>query len=182
MKSRTKQGFRIVLITTYAILLASCARIGGQHYIQEFEVTVVDADTGEPLEGVLMLAGWYQEITTLHGKAGAGTRAIKEAVSDANGRIHLPRSIETGTTKFGSVNRTSNPYFVLYKEGYVDTYYQNVTDGGDVMVYLRGQPNNADGTPYVYGNNYARWSKGIIRLEKLPEGYDKERTYVRSNF
>ncbi|WP_157615508.1 carboxypeptidase-like regulatory domain-containing protein [Rhizobacter sp. Root404] len=81
---------------------------------------VVDSTSGQPIEGVSVLADWALVNQTLDGSRSAGHLHIQEAVTDANGAFSFP-----GFTKVGPVFKdlgSGDPYIYLYKPGYVAAF------------------------------------------------------------
>jgi len=95
-----------------AVVLAFCllalwnnSCLGG---VASISGTVVDAETGEPLEGAVVVFEWHQTkgppglTSTVHYKT-------VETVTDSEGRFSVPRVLNP---------LVNEPYFVIYKKGY----------------------------------------------------------------
>lgn len=72
---------------------------------------VVDAVTGEPIEGAAVLIDWWEPGPGPPGLAGSHQLEWKEALSDAQGRFTVPRH-----STFGSAKEFN---MAVYKKGYV---------------------------------------------------------------
>ena len=85
------------------------------YYAESIEGNVVDAKTGKPIEGTLLVAHWE-----LKGGIEGGTPIrelqILEAVTDANGRYFLP-SWGPRFALFGQL-RSASPEIFVFKTGY----------------------------------------------------------------
>ncbi len=90
------------------LLNAGCVPVGNNPAYPSIDVQVVDAETGEPIEGAVLLAQWT--ITTFLYESASSNYKVVEKVSDENGRMTVP-----GVFKFG----VNEPKIVVYKKGYV---------------------------------------------------------------
>ena len=76
------------LILLASVFLAGCTRHLAL-YDSSYRGQVVDADTGEPIEGVVALVVWYTEYLTVAG-AMHDYYDARETVTDENGEFVLP--------------------------------------------------------------------------------------------
>jgi len=64
------------------------------------EVHVIDAETKQPLEGVIVVAHWSLVQSTVGGNSPVGTLQVMETISDKDGRIYFsewgPKSVYKG--------------------------------------------------------------------------------------
>ncbi|MEJ2362843.1 MAG: hypothetical protein P8Z75_15775, partial [Gammaproteobacteria bacterium] len=104
-----------VIITIALTLLTSCATISSYQY-KGLEFTVIDKNTGKPIQGVVAVATWDLVTSTMFSTRFAGLEKAYDAVSDKNGRIKLP-AWGPVTTFSGSVP-DYGPLVYLYKPGY----------------------------------------------------------------
>lgn len=103
-----------------ALLL--CAACSNTYRGAPIEGWVVDAQTKQPLEGVIVVVMWELEHGGFHpGQAGALFR--KEAVTDAKGRYEFP-AWGPMKAKQGFV-RDSTPYIAFFKQGYKPQQVRN---------------------------------------------------------
>jgi hypothetical protein len=104
---------RIAALLAAALLCASCANTYRGAAIEGW---VVDADTKQPLEGVIVVIMWELEHGGFHpGQAGALFR--REAVTDSKGHFGFPA---WGPLKPKDAFLSySAPYIALFKRGYL---------------------------------------------------------------
>ena len=57
-KTMNAKGFKLLILISVILFPALSQSEGEIYEFSDFEIRVVDAETGEPLEGVLMLAYW----------------------------------------------------------------------------------------------------------------------------
>ena len=129
---------KIILIFIVLIFLQGC--LYAVRYDGTYRGKVVDAETGEPIEGVVLLGVWYTEVPTVAGPQHDYYDA-KETVTDENGEFEIHG-------KGLRVMSNLEPMRVtIFKAGY--TYY--------------------DEFPWESLKEIVRWEEGraIIRLKKL---------------
>lgn len=123
---------RLILVGSVILLSAGCAG----HFVYAsgaYRGKVVDAGTGQPLAGAVVLAVWYREVPTApHGPAVDYHDAL-EVLTDAQGEFLIPA--KTHVTPIGKIRE---PEFVIYYPGY--GYYpvfQTEPTGGAVTHAFR---------------------------------------------
>ncbi len=85
-RAREKMKFKAIILFFFLFLLpASCHPV---RYDGPYKGRVVDADTRQPIEGVVVLGVWYKEIATPAGGVGSYYDAT-ETVSDKNGEFEI---------------------------------------------------------------------------------------------
>jgi len=106
------------------ILLAAVVGLQGCefYYAREFNARLVDADTGQPIEGAIVVAHW-QILGGLEGGNPLGEAMIMETMTDKSGAIHFD-SWSGLSWKFGGI-RESRPALLIFKNGYE---YLNLTN------------------------------------------------------
>ena len=77
---------------------------------------VLDAETGQPLEGVVIVALWEKYTTSPAGWAGGRTIAVEEAVTGPDGRFEIPA--KTLINWLPILTEIRGPEFVIVKPGY----------------------------------------------------------------
>ena len=86
----------------------------------EYHGTVIDADTGQPIEGVIVVAEWVEVQRSWFGIAGRNTRTgkVKETLTDKQGKWSMvgPRGDWAKKLLFFSYLRS--PEFIVWKPGY----------------------------------------------------------------
>ena len=108
------------------------------------DVKVVDAETGEPIEGAVVLVQWSK--TTGFGFKATSNYKVVEVVSDENGELTIP-----GVFKFG----VDRPWLIVYKKGYVAWRHNYIF------------PNYEKRTDFRWGDDY------VFRLERFREEYSR---------
>lgn len=85
---------------------------------------IIDVDTGEPLEGAVVVAEWSEETATVTGGA-SQVKDVRETLTDKNGewKIRGPRGKDEDNlvilfTFVTGVSITSKPSFIIFKPGY----------------------------------------------------------------
>lgn len=78
--------FLIILIMLLLIVMGSCGYLA--RYDGPYKGKVVDADTGKPIEGVVVLGVWYKETPTPAGAVSSYYDA-RETVTDKNGEFEI---------------------------------------------------------------------------------------------
>src|SRR3989454_7891471 len=73
--------------------------------------TIVDADTKQPLEGVVVLAVWNERYGSIGGDAGGGHLHSEERVDGARGKVNNPRP----QTNLQPLPIIPNPRLLLFK-------------------------------------------------------------------
>lgn len=110
--------------------------------------TVVDAETGKPVEGALVLVEWTR--TTGIGLTTTKSYKVAEVVTDKDGKFTLP----------GVLNPFVNaPYLTIYKKGYVAWNNKSIFPGNGIRVDFK-------------------WSSGyVFKLEQFKNTYSYEDHY-----
>ena len=146
------------------VTLMVCLLIGVQDQVLAMSrnpvptVTVVDAESGEPIEGAVAIAIWRKHSIKMRAWWEGGTMVvvkIKEAVSDEDGNIYID-----GFWGW-YIARNRYPRLTIYKPGYVCWDQINLYEGG-----LR--------TDFDKDHR-------IARMEKWPEGFSfvQHESFVR---
>ncbi|MFL6647013.1 MAG: hypothetical protein ACJ8KO_03540 [Sulfurifustaceae bacterium] len=99
------------------LVLSACATDFPSHYSAEpIEATVIDADTKQPLERVIVTANWQLESGNPGGSFVVGQMIVMEAVTDKDGVFHFPA--------WGPIRRKEgllldkDPQLLFFKSGY----------------------------------------------------------------
>ncbi len=121
-----KKGQPAFVFAAFLLLSAfSCAGLPGTGGAEpEPTAVIVDAETGEPVEGAVALAVWWGSMSA-GGLGGGGSgipvaRRVVETVSDARGRVWIDNFWDW------HVFASDNPHLSVYKCGYVcwNRYYK----------------------------------------------------------
>jgi len=96
--------------------------------------TIVDAETKQPLEGVVVFALWNERYGSIGGYAGGGYCDSEEVVTGADGRFTIRRLKRS----FNPFSIIQGPDFTIYKPGYGRWHFQ----GDEEWLTLRGDELN----------------------------------------
>jgi hypothetical protein len=105
-------------------ILPGCATY--RHSAESIEAWVVDADTNQPLEGVIVTANWQIEIGSISGHGCCPEQLmIMETVTGKNGRFYFPawgpKAVKTRSPMPGLSEAylgMDDPLILLFKNGY----------------------------------------------------------------
>jgi hypothetical protein len=155
------QAVPVWLAVAFAVGVGGCSRV--THYSADpLTARIVDADSGAPLPGVNVVAGWEMK-GGLEGGNVVGWVMVMEAVSDAEGKISFPGWGPKEWDGGGGMGPGS-PLLLLFKSGYE---FQQLYDGnyrvtdhphGNVKYTRRGL------TSYAHMHSY--WDGKTIELKK----------------
>ena len=115
------------------------------------DATLVDADTGEPLAGVPVVAYWEVKAGSLAGDSlPCGAASVEEAVTDKDGKFHIPG---WGPVK-GSCGymRQLDPQFYAFKSGYKPLVFMNEPRG-----------------PVEAEHSVSDWNGKTVKMHKDPD-------------
>ena len=88
-----------------------------------FRGTVVDAETGQPLQGVVIFAAWFRRYTGIvHGWVGNDYYASEETVSGPDGKFVLKD--HSTWTFLPFITKIDGPGFTIFKAGYGQWRFQ----------------------------------------------------------
>ena len=96
--------------------------------------TIVDAETKQPLEGVVVFALWNERYGSIGGYAGGGYFDSEEVVTGADGSFMIRRLKRS----FNPFSIIQGPGFTIYKPGYGRWHFQ----GDEEWLTLRGDELN----------------------------------------
>lgn len=128
---------------------------GFYHNVADLELKVIDSETKQPISGVVLVAFWEKWTSTLGGSNPAGVIAIKESVSDPEGRVGY-----SGWQEWFPKEKFPpqySPTLVLIAEDYKASILKN---------YNYERPNNL----FIVGEFYplaSIWNGETIELRKL---------------
>jgi hypothetical protein len=121
MKGYCRQYWYLMIV----LMVPQLAACWPQYYRSAaFEGRVVDAETGEPLEDVVVVAEWLLEGRPFHPDV-IGRLHLEETVTDGEGRYRFPKWGPL-RVKEGRLYRFS-PILSFYKRGYVFTEKSNTS-------------------------------------------------------
>lgn len=137
-----KYGIRVISIIFLVLISAGCSFLVS--YESPYKGRVIDAETKQPIEGVVVLGVWYSESPTIAGVVGKYFDA-KETVTDKTGEFELSGQ---GLRVFSNL---SGMHVLIFKAGYkyigmgpwesfkLDPMFENeiAWEGNKVIVSLR---------------------------------------------
>lgn len=154
---------RCILLIVMLFPLQSCALY---YSAAPIEASVVDAESGKPLEGVIVTANWQLK-GGLEGGNEVGQMIVMETVTDKNGRFYFPawgpkRNISDGHIK------SDGPRLLFFKSNYRYVVLFN-------KISVTDRPG-----PFLKSD----WDGKMIKLEKFKGGageYAKHLEFLSSN-
>lgn len=153
----------LLLALAVALSLAGCGTI---YQAEALEGWVVDAETGKPLEGVIIVANWELR-GGFEGSTPLGNLNVLETVTDASGRYSFPAwGPRIGRGHLG----VNSPGLWLFKPGYRpagisgNPYYHTM---GTSSSFYHGKTLKLEpfrGTPGEYARNLSRLNDSLWRV------------------
>ncbi|SRR6266481_3018064 len=151
-------NYRLPFALLALVLLADCAG-SPVYFMAPINVSVVDADTNQPIEGANIVAYW--QLRDRYGPRDEGQLEIRETVTDETGRFHFD-----GFTKVNPTIYTLNeedPGIVIFKAGY--NYY----------IFTNQYPDAGTRTPGAHRKS--QLDGLVVKLHKL-EPYQMQNGFV----
>src|SRR6478672_11949181 len=106
---------RLLVLTGMLIGLSGC--VGAHmHDSLPIEGWVTDAQTGEPIEGAIVVANWQLVVGGLDGPSERGQLELKETVTDSTGRFYFDGFSKQ--VRGGYEIRQANPRLIIFNPGY----------------------------------------------------------------
>lgn len=124
----SKRKRRLRMAAWIVAVLAAYIVISKLNMAPATEGWVVDADSGEPVEGVVVVAYWGMEKAWAWSVAPAGAIAVFEEVTDKDGYYRIPGWGPRWTPYY--IRQTADPRIILFKNGYEPRFLRNMTVGG----------------------------------------------------
>jgi hypothetical protein len=116
--SREKMMKKLITLLIMVVLVFSATSVHAWliYSKPEFRGRIIDAETKEPIEGVVVVVVYYDH-TIVGGPGGGGTSVIKakETLTDKKGEFYFPSYI----TLIGPNSREDNAEFIIFKPGYM---------------------------------------------------------------
>lgn len=114
----------LVVLIALVLLLAGCN--SPVFIIEPFEARVVDADTGEPIQGAYVVANWalFEAGGTMHTvRIFREQLAVKETATDQNGRFSFEGFTKTNPKLLELY--WENPQVIIFKPGFEYSHWVN---------------------------------------------------------
>jgi hypothetical protein len=111
----------VLQLAVLVLPLCACAQL--TYSAKEIHGTIVDADTGQPLEGVNIVAEWQIDRTTV-GDENALLH-LTETVTGKDGKYTLPAWGPIGLPLRADFGQGRDPLLSIFKSGYEPEYIQN---------------------------------------------------------
>ena len=141
------------IVASLLPLMAGCQQPSAETLSAEpVAARVVDADTGQPLAGVVIMAYWELHQGSFTGHAPpCGAVDIQEAVTDEDGAFRIP-GWDLATVTGSCDMRDENPSLILFKSGY----------------YGRGVNNNPMNPLKTVTVSKSIWDGQTIKMREFP--------------
>ena len=144
-------GFSILNLSAALLCIASCSGCATVLNADATDSQVVDADTGQPIEGAVVVAYWEMHRGSLAGDGlPCGAANVEEAVTDKDGQFHLPGWGPVRSSCDGM--RSFDPIMFVFKSGYS---------------YVR-TGNRADDPTAIISSTQSNHIPKPIKLKKFP--------------
>ncbi len=111
-----------LLLLSVLFSLSACAQ-ALTYSAEPIEAWVINAETKQPLEGVIVTANWQLEEGTFGGSVPAGQLMVMEAVTDRDGKFTFPGWGPLKPKKGHLVDQ--DPRLLFFKSGYESRWLQN---------------------------------------------------------
>ena len=153
---------QVLLVALVALAVAATDVDALSYSAKPIRATVVDAETGEPIEGVIVNAYWHLEDQDGHG---LGPFNLTEAVTDAKGVFFMPGwgplEVPRDSSQPSRRGRLDpdQPWLQVFKSGYKFT----TVAGNESTAYLNDPLWSGDPV------RTSVWDGKIIRLERFRE-------------
>ena len=115
MGARNVRSVRTMFVILVAVTLGYLAQPTSA-CAEEYRATIVDDKTGQPLQGVVIVAIWNRRYNSLGGWAGGGYYASEETETGPDGKFVLKG--RATWTLLPLITTIKGPEFTFYKPGY----------------------------------------------------------------
>lgn len=109
------KAYRLLIIAALLLTLPACADVF-TYSADPIEARVIDAETKQPLAGVVVVAHWQLERGTVGGNVLAGQLVVMEAVTDEQGRFSF--AAWGPKRAYDAVLIAEDPQLIFFKSGY----------------------------------------------------------------
>lgn len=158
MKQRASIYFLALAVT---LSLAGCAAVFGSSLSADAtDSQVLDADTGQPIEGAVVVAYWEMHRGSFAGDSlPCGAADVEEAVTDKDGKFHIPG---WGPVHSSCDMRSFDPFLYVFKSG-----------------YSFARVGNYPYDPPFVTSTHSEWNGKPIKLKRFPDP-DLRKTGIKS--
>lgn len=187
---RSQTSKRLCVAFVGVALCAGCSTV--------YKGRVIDVDTKAPIDGVVVVAAWYEE-TTYVGSTHSRIVDVKETMTDSTGYWEISGLRGSEENAFLAISTlitgtyyTQKPYFTVFKPGYCPSSYRmtrpcNVnikiyaSDDG-LMIYelpkFKNEKERRESIPhYISGESKTSDKQLYIKQQHFLEFIDNERKY-----
>lgn len=144
-------------LIVYFALLVSTSHAGWLiYYKPEFKGKIIDAETKEPIEGVVVAVYYTKDTMTLGDGGKSSVIHTREAVTDHNGEFVIP----SYTTLIHPFSLEYQAGFIIYKPGYTSRLYKSPENffSGKMAGIIE---------EYFQGGEKVKITYGILEMRKL---------------
>lgn len=128
---------RLIVLLVVALLAQGCVGFGAYSFAS-IEARVVDEETGQPIEGAIVVANWQLEEATFHLTIKRDSLEIQETVTDRDGRFKLAGFTKVNATPYFLKSRA--PQIIIFKPNYRFYYYSAAYPMGEKAAGMSGIP------------------------------------------
>lgn len=159
----TRKLCSLILCGLLTLPLSACA--GLQYSAEPIEAWVVDAETKQPIEGVIVVAHW--ELVGPMENYPVGQIEVLESVTDKNGRFHFPAWGPKLHLAPFSYLTDSDPELLFFKSGYKYIRVSNSLNLRPKKYYYDGMPGGTKEKPTGSKRRISFWNGETIKMEKF---------------
>lgn len=127
-----KRKVVLVLVWLSSIAVFPACAMPLTYTVEPLKARIIDAETRQPLEGVIVVAHWQLERGTMGGNVEAGQLAIMEVVTDQHGQLSFPGFGPKVVWNRFLVDK--DPELLIFKSGY---YYLALSNTYSSAIELR---------------------------------------------
>ena len=159
---RPNQLFALVITAASLLMMQSCASV--EYSAEPIEAWVVDAETRQPIEGVIVVAHW--ELVGPMENYPVGQIEVLESVTDKNGRFHFPAWGPKLHLAPFSYLTDGDPELLFFKSGYKYIRVSNSLNLRPKKYYYDGMPGGTKEKPTGL-KRISFWNGETIEMERF---------------
>jgi hypothetical protein len=154
--------FVLAIAAALLLMTQSCASV--EYSADPIEAWVVDAETKQPIEGVIVVAHW--ELVGPMENYPVGQIEVLESVTDKNGRFHFPAwGPKLHLAPFRYLT-DSDPELLFFKSGYKYISVSNSLDLRPKKYYYDGMPGGTKEKP-TGSKRISFWNGETIEMKRF---------------